>query len=251
LISPAVAGRHGAAPGDSIAITGPGGPVTCTVAATGAGGFAPMSILGTGALRWWVPTGRAPDSLQVIPLAGTDVLALDRDLAALAARYGPDRVFISLPEDELESITGTSDQLIQVTNGLLILAVGAGALGTVNTTLASILERRQELSLLRALGATRRQVRAVVVAEAVITGLLGALLGLLAGWGTIAIYTLTYGAVTFGLVDLPLWTAVWEVSWPAVRGGLPGFLAAPALAGGAAWLVVRRRAVAWEGGVHR
>jgi putative ABC transport system permease protein len=124
-------------------------------------------------------------------------------------------------------------------NGLLLLAIGAGALGSVNTTLVSILERRCELTLLRSLGATRRQIAGLIVGESAITGLLGALLGLLAGWGTIAVYVLVYGSVTFGLVDLPLWTAVAEVTWPALRGGLPGLIAAPLLAAGAAFLVVR------------
>jgi putative ABC transport system permease protein len=241
LVSPAIAARYGAGVGDPIPLTGRTAPVTCTVAATGAGGFAPMSLIGPGGFDLFVAPGKAPDSLQVRPLPeSTDaaIAALDTGLHALAARYGADRVFISRPEDELKSITGTSDQLMQIMNGLLFLAIGAGALGSVNTTLVSILERRRELTLLRSLGATRRQIAGLIVGESALTGLLGALLGVLAGWGTIAIYTLTYGGVTFGLVDLPLWTAVTEVTWPSVRGGLPGLAAAPALAGLAAFLAL-------------
>ncbi|MBN1139446.1 MAG: FtsX-like permease family protein [Anaerolineae bacterium] len=243
LVSPAIAARHGAGVGEPIAVTGRSGPVSCVVAATGAGGFAPMSFIGPGGFDLFVVPGRAPDSLQVRPLSSTtdaDIAALSADLYALAARYGDDRVFVARPEDELKAITGTSDQLTQIMNGLLLLAVGGGALGSVNTTLVSILERRRELALLRALGATRRQIARLIVGESAITGLLGALLGLLAGWGTIAIYVLVYGGVTFGQVDLPLWTAVAEVSWPALRGGMPGLVAAPLLAGLAAYMVVRR-----------
>ena len=242
LVSPAIAARYGAGVGDPITVTGRTGPVTCAVAATGAGGFAPMSIIGPGGFDRFVAPGKSPDSLQVRPLpdaSGADIAALDADLRALAARYGDDRVFVARPEDELKAITGTSDQLVQIMNGLLLLAVGAGALGSVNTTLVSILERQRELALLRALGATRRQIAGLIVGESAVTGLLGALLGLLAGWGTIAIYALTYGGVTFGLVDLPLWTAVAEVTWPALRGGLWGLAAAPVLAAVAAFLVIR------------
>ncbi len=242
LVSPAIAARYGAGVGDPITVTGRAGPVTCIVAATGAGGFAPMSFIGPGGFDLFIAPGASPDSLQVRPLAeaaDAEIAALDADLRALPARYGADRVYISRPEDELKSITGTSDQLMQIMNGLLFLAVGAGALGSVNTTLVSLLERQRELALLRALGATRRQLTGLIVGESAITGLLGALLGMLAGWGTIAIYALTYGGVTFGLVDLPLWTAVAEVTWPALRGGLPGLVAAPVLAAIAAFFVVR------------
>ncbi len=241
LVSPAIAARYGAGVGEPITVTGRTGPVTCAVAATGAGGFAPMSFIGPGGFDLFVAPGKSPDSLQVRPLPSStdaDIAALDADLRVLSARYGQDRVFVSRPEDELKAITGTSDQLMQMMNGILLLAVGAGALGSVNTTLVSILERQRELALLRALGATRRQITGLIVSESAVTGLLGALLGLLAGWGTIAIYTLTYGGVTFGLVDLPLWTAVAEVTWPALRGGLPGLAAAPVLAALAAFFVV-------------
>lgn len=239
LVSPAVAGRHSVGVGGTLTVTGRSGPVTCTVAAIGAGGFAPMSFIGPGALAEFVAPGQTPDSLQLRPLPGADVLTLDADLSALVARYGEDKVYVSRPEDELRSITGTSDQLVAVFNGLLLLAVGAGALGSVNTTLVSILERRRELGLLRAVGATRRQVAWLVVGEAALVGLLGALLGILAGLGTSAIYALTYGGITFGLVDLPLWPAVGEIVWPALRNGLPGLVAAPLLAGVAAWLAAR------------
>jgi hypothetical protein len=184
LVSPAIAARYGAGVGDPITVTGRTGPVTCTVAATGAGGFAPMSLIGPGGFDLFVAPGKSPDSLQVRPLpdaTDADIAALDTDLHALSARYGEDRAFVGRPEDELQSITGTSDQLVQIMNGLLLLAIGAGALGSVNTTLVSILERQRELALLRSLGATRRQIAGLIVGESAITGLLGALLGLLAG----------------------------------------------------------------------
>ncbi len=243
LVSPAIAARYGAGVGEPITVTGRAGPVTCTIAATGAGGFAPMSFIGPGGFDLFVAPGASPDSLQVRPLPGApdaDIATLDADLRALATGYGPERVFVARPDDELEAITGTSDQLMQIMNGLLFLAMSAGALGSINTTMMSILERQHELALLRALGATRRQIAGLIVGESAITGLLGALLGLLAGWGTIAIYALTYGGVTFGLVDLPLWTAVGQVTWPALRSGLPGLIAAPVFASLATFLVLPR-----------
>jgi putative ABC transport system permease protein len=59
----------------------------------------------------------------------------------------------------------------------LLLAVVIAVLGIVNTLVLSVLERTRELGLLRAIGGTRRQVRAVVRREAVLMAGLGALSG--------------------------------------------------------------------------
>jgi putative ABC transport system permease protein len=64
---------------------------------------------------------------------------------------------------------------------LLALALVIAVLGIVNTLALSVLERIRELGLLRALGMTRRQLRAMIRWEAVIIAVLGAVLGLLVG----------------------------------------------------------------------
>jgi putative ABC transport system permease protein len=56
-------------------------------------------------------------------------------------------------------------------------------LGIVNTLALSVVERTRELGLMRAVGATRRQVRAVVRRESVLMSLLGALTGVALGVG--------------------------------------------------------------------
>ena len=238
LITPALAGRHAVSVGDPLTVMGLDGPVTCTVAGIGAGGFAPMSIIGPGGKEAFVAADKPPDSLSVHPLPGTDIAALEADLYALHERYG-DKAFLGKPEDELESIVGTSDQMMTVFNGLVLLAVIAAALGTVNTTLMSVTGRRRELGLLRAVGATRRQIMGVVMGEAALTGLMGTVLGAIAGVGFSGVLVLAYGGITFGLVDLPLWQAAGETVLPALRSGWLGLVMAPLLAAGAALPAVR------------
>jgi ABC-type antimicrobial peptide transport system permease subunit/class 3 adenylate cyclase len=238
LITPAVAGRHAASVGDPLTVTGLDGSVTCTVAGIGAGGFAPMAVIGPGGKDAFVAAGKPPDSLSVRPLPGTDVAALEADLYALNEQYG-DKAFIGKPEDELEAIVGTSDQLMLVFNGMVLLAVIAAALGTINTTLMSVSERRRELGLLRAVGATRRQIMLTLMGETALTGLLGTLLGAIAGVGLSSIFALAYGGITFGLVDLPIWQAAGETVLPALRSGWLGLAMAPLLAAGAAFPAVR------------
>ncbi|MBU0705018.1 MAG: ABC transporter permease, partial [Chloroflexi bacterium] len=131
------------------------------------------------------------------------------------------------------------ESLPNMLNALLLLAIVAAALGVVNTTVMSVAERRRELGLLRAVGATRRQVRAVVTGEAVLMGLIGGGLGLVAGTGVVVILAVTYGGNGWGIPDLDLWGAACRSVQPALFNGLVGLVAAPFICAGAAWLPVR------------
>jgi putative ABC transport system permease protein len=74
-------------------------------------------------------------------------------------------------------------QLLKVIYGLLALAIIIAALGIVNTLALSVIERTREVGLLRAIGTTRPQVRALIRVEAVIVALFGAVLGVALGTG--------------------------------------------------------------------
>jgi len=124
-------------------------------------------------------------------------------------------------------------------NALLLLAIVAAALGVVNTTAISVAERRRELGVLRAVGAVRRQVMAVVVGEAALMGLVGGLVGVIAGVGITVILAVTYGGSSWGIFDLDLWPAAWRTVQPALQNGLVGLLGAPIICAAAAWLPVR------------
>jgi putative ABC transport system permease protein len=64
---------------------------------------------------------------------------------------------------------------------LLVLAIVVALLGIVNTLALSVVERTRELALLRAIGMTRAQMRAMVRSEAALIGMVGALLGVALG----------------------------------------------------------------------
>lgn len=64
---------------------------------------------------------------------------------------------------------------------LLALSVLVSLFGIVNTLVLSIYERTRELGMLRAIGASRRQIRQMIRYESVITGLIGGVLGLVIG----------------------------------------------------------------------
>jgi len=234
LVAPSVAARNGVSLGDTFAVTGRDGPVSCTVAGIGSP-YVGASIVGAAASDAFDVAG--PIGLLVWPLPGSDRAALEADLQAVTSRRAGAE-FRELDDMAAMQIK-VLDALPTLFNALLLLAVAAAALGVVNTTVMSVAERRRELGLLRAAGATRRQVSAVVVGEAALIGLLGSGLGWIAGVGVTLILAVTYGGNGWGLPDLDLWAAAWQAAGPALLNGLLGLLAAPPLCAAAAWLPVR------------
>lgn len=75
--------------------------------------------------------------------------------------------------------------LTLVFNFISLVILGISAVNIMHTFLMVILERRQELGLMRALGATRSDIRLLVIAEATVLGIFGGLAGIFLGWGVI------------------------------------------------------------------
>ena len=94
-----------------------------------------------------------------------------RITAALADH--PDAKVLDQEEYEKEA-GGFVDQLLTFVTVMLLLAVIIALLGIVNTLALSVFERTRELGLLRAVGMTRAQVRAMVRWESVVISLIGA-----------------------------------------------------------------------------
>jgi putative ABC transport system permease protein len=78
-------------------------------------------------------------------------------------------------------------QLINAANlGGSILAIVIGAIGVMNTTLLSFLERTREFGVLRSIGWSRKRVLVLVLGEAFALSLVGAALGVALGFGAVA-----------------------------------------------------------------
>lgn len=89
---------------------------------------------------------------------------------------------------QLNTAANVSDTFSAAQIGLVVmnlfgvLALFLGAFLIFNTFRTVIIERRHDLALLRALGATRRQITMMILIESLIQGVLGTLIGLLAGY---------------------------------------------------------------------
>jgi putative ABC transport system permease protein len=98
------------------------------------------------------------------------------------------------------------DFLIAAVNGLLALSVLIALIGIVNTMNLSIHERRRELGMVRSLGMTAGQVRAMVRTESIMIGLLGTVIGMTTaiflGWIVVASITGGSGEIPWGRVAL-------------------------------------------------
>lgn len=73
------------------------------------------------------------------------------------------------------------NQMLYILYALLSLAVVIAILGIINTLTLSVIERRQEIGMLRAVGTQRRQVRIMIILESVQIAVFGAIVGIITG----------------------------------------------------------------------
>ena len=147
----------------------------------GGDGFVNTDFVMSGAAH----TAFFPDRLQGTALVqvedGAQVATVeDRISEALAEQ--PDATVMDQGAFE-GAMSGLIDQLLGFVTVLLLLAVVIALLGIVNTLALSVFERTRELGLLRAIGMTRGQVRAMVRWESVVISVIGAVLGAALGIG--------------------------------------------------------------------
>lgn len=147
-----------------------------------------------------------------------EVDAVRAVLANTANPEAPDEVSVSRPSDALEAKAQADDALTGLMLGLGAVALLVGGIGIANVMVISVLERRTEIGLRRALGATRRHIRAQFVVEAIVLAAIGGLGGV------------TLGAlVTAGYANRQGWTLAVPVT--SLASGVGVALAVGALAG--------------------
>jgi len=100
----------------------------------------------------------------------------------------PGQVTVSQPSAALTAQADAKGALDTLFLGLGAVALLVGAIGVANIMIISVLERRQEIGLRRALGATRGQIRIQFLAEAVLLSLAGGIIGVIAGAVATAAY---------------------------------------------------------------
>jgi putative ABC transport system permease protein len=112
-------------------------------------------------------------------------------LAAQADPESPGDVDVSQPSQELTAEADAAGAFDTLFLGLGAIALLVGAVGVANIMVISVLERRQEIGLRRALGATKGQIRVQFLSEAILLALSGGVVGVTVGVIATAIYAHT------------------------------------------------------------
>jgi putative ABC transport system permease protein len=130
----------------------------------------------------------------------------------------PSEVEVTRPSDVIEAKAAAATAFTELFLGLGAVALIVGGVGIANVMLMSVLERRSEIGLRRALGATRRHIAMQFVSEALALALVGGVLGVLLGAALAVTYAFSQG-----------WTPI--IPAVAVVGGIIAAVAIGAIAG--------------------
>jgi putative ABC transport system permease protein len=148
----------------------------------------------------------------------SQVDAVQSLLAAAANPQAPSQADVSQPSQALVARADAQSALNGLFLGLGAVALLVGAVGVANIMIISVLERRSEIGLRRALGATKGHIRMQFLAEAILLAVAGGGVGVAAG----ALATAVYASIKGWAIVIP------ATAW---AGGIGAALAIGAIAG--------------------
>jgi putative ABC transport system permease protein len=206
--------------GDPVAVrTAKAGTVTLRVVAVLGGDSSALPTLTVAERAFDEYFGQVPDSRVMVNIKDGVPAAQARKVVDAAAAAYP-MVQVTSATEVRGQFDDTLDMMLMIITGLLGLAILISLLGIANTLSLSVHERTRESALLRALGLTRPQLRRMLSVEALVLGLIGALVGVVLGgvFGWAAMRAMIAGA---GFV-----VPGGQIALFVVLSGLAGVLAA-------------------------
>jgi putative ABC transport system permease protein len=144
-------------------------------------------LIGYPAAKTYLNYGGRPTTIYV-RATDTAVTRVDNLLAAQANPQNPQEVNVTQPSAALTAQADAQGAFNVLFLGLGAVALLVGAVGVANIMVISVLERRSEIGLRRALGATKGHIRIQFLSEAALLALVGGIAGVLIGGVATAIY---------------------------------------------------------------
>jgi putative ABC transport system permease protein len=160
--------------------------------------------------------------LELYPKADPD-RAIEQVKKLLIERHDEEDFTCISQDAVLESLSSIIRTIALAIVGIAAISLAVAGIGIMNVMLVSVSERSAEVGLLKAIGATRRQILGVFLVEAATLSVLGGLLGLAAGMGLVLLGNQLYPAVD---AATPLW-AIAAVMFLSLATGI-GFGVLPA-----------------------
>ncbi|MBI3329320.1 MAG: FtsX-like permease family protein [Nitrospinae bacterium] len=208
IVSENVQHRFGVGRGDTIALPTPEGPRGFRIAGVS---LDYSSDQGTVVMHWGIFrrywTERVVDSVGLFLTPGANPEAV---VAEIRRRHGrTHRLFVFSNHAFKQEIYHLVDQSFVITYALEVIAIAVGIMGIATALYTSVLERQREISVLRALGAFRGQVRKIIMLESSLLGLLGVSVGTLCGGCLSLILIYVINRQSFGWTlrfAFPTWT---------------------------------------------
>lgn len=223
-ISRYLSARYGLQEGDLLEILTPSGPVAFTVADV----FSSYSTT-SGFLffdrRWLKEFWGLDDATQlsIYLREGADAVAVARDLRRrLSERFS---LQVLNNRDLRQSVLEIFDRSFAITYAIEVISIIVSLIGVVNILMAFVLERRRDISVLRYLGGTWRQIQEVLVVSAAVVGAGGIILGACMGLMMSLIFVFVVNKVSFG------WEITFGIPFAALAVVAAGLFVSTVLAG--------------------
>ena len=168
--------------GSTVPLTTPFGTKT-EAKVTGVFEESPMSgpyMLGPDAYDQLVPKQLQNAYVTLVDVApGADVPAVQSRIGDAVKDFLT--IKVQTPKEFANSQSKQIDQMLTVLYGMLALSLLIAVLGIINTLALSVVERKREIGMLRAVGMVRKQVRRTIYLESILISIFGALLGMVIG----------------------------------------------------------------------